>query len=107
MVVVAALAARAAESGSLPAELKAVLQLNAGQVAGKLGAEAQKQIAAAIPGEFGNRLSKMAGDPQALAKDPTKVLQGEVSGMLGGKTKDPVPATQPPAAGRPSTPTKR
>jgi hypothetical protein len=82
--------------------LKAILQLNAGQVAGKLGAEAQKQIAAAIPGEFGNRLSKVAGDPQALAKDPSKVLQGEVGGLLGGK-KDPA---QPPAAGR-ANPTKR
>ena len=86
MVVIAALAGSAAESGSLPAEVKAVLQLNVGQVAGKLGAEAQKQIA---------------------AKDPTKVLQGEVSGILGGKTADPAAATQPPAAGRSSTPTKR
>ncbi len=107
MVVIAALAGSAAESGALPPELKAILQLNVGQVAGKLGAEAQKQIAAAIPGELGNRLSKVAGDPQALAKDPTKVLQGEVSGILGGKTKDPAPATQPPAAGRAGTPTKR
>jgi uncharacterized protein involved in outer membrane biogenesis len=105
MLVMASLAGSAANSGALPAELKAILQLNAGQVAGKLGAEAQKQIAAAIPGEFGNRLSKVAGDPQALAKDPSKVLQGEVGGLLGGK-KDPAPAAQPPAAGR-ANPTKR
>ena len=102
MVVIAALAGSAAQSGSLPPELKAILQLNVGQVAGKLGAEAQKQIAAAIPGELGNRLGKVAGDPQALAKDPTKVLQGEVGGILGGK-KDPAP----PAAGRASPPPKR
>jgi len=76
-------------------------------VAGKLGAEAQKQIAAALPGELGNRLSKVAGDPQALAKDPTKVLEGEVGGILVGKAKDSGPATQPPAAGRTSTPIKR
>jgi len=101
MVVIAALAGSAAESGSLPPELKAILQLNVGQVAGKLGAEAQKQIAAALPGELGNRLSKLAGNPETLAKDPTKALQGEVSGILGGK------AAQPPAAGRASTPTKR
>src|SRR3989442_2559901 len=105
MAVVTALAGSAAQSGSLPPELKAVLQLNVGQVAGKLGAEAQKQIAAAIPGELGKRLGKVAGDPQALAKDPTKVLQGEVGGILGGKTKDPAPATQPPAPGPSSTPT--
>jgi hypothetical protein len=101
MVVIAALAGSAAESGSLPPELKAILHLNVGQVAGKLGAEAQKQIAAAIPGELGNRLGKVAGDPQALAKDPSKVLQGEVGGILGGKT------AQPPAAGRAGTPPKR
>ncbi len=80
MVVIAALAGSAAESGSLPTELKAILQLNVGQV---------------------------AGVRQALAKDATKVLQGEVNGILGSKTKDPATATQPPAAGRASTPTKR
>lgn len=106
MLVMAALAGSAAQSGALPAELKAILQLNAGQVAGKLGAEAQKQIAAAIPGELGSRLSKMAGDPQGLAKDPGKALQGELGGILGGKTKDAAPAAQPPAAGR-ANPTKR
>ena len=67
MVVITALASSAAESSSLPPELKAILQLNLGQV----------------------------------ARDPTKLLQGEVGGLLGGK----VP--QPPAAGRASPPTKR
>src|SRR6266436_2794485 len=75
--------------------------LNGGQVAGKLGAEAQRQIAAAIPGELGNRLSKVAGDPQTLAKDPSKALQGELGGILGGKAKDAAPA------GRTGTPSKR
>ena len=101
MVVITALAGSAAQSGSLPPELKAVLQLNVGQVAGKLGAEAQKQIAAAIPGELGNRLSKVVGDPQTLAKDPSKALQGELGGILGGKAKDAAPA------GRTGTPGKR
>jgi hypothetical protein len=100
MQVIAALAASAAESGSLPAELKAVLHANVGQVAAKLGAEAQKRIAAAIPGEMGDRLSKVVEDPQALAKDPAKVLQRDVGGMLGG-------TTQPTAAGRAASPKKR
>jgi len=104
MLVITALAGSAAQSGSLPPELKAALQLNVGQVAGALGAEAQKQIASAIPGELGNRLSKAAGDPEALAKDPSKALQGEVGGILGGKAKD---AAQRPAEGRASTPPKR
>jgi hypothetical protein len=102
MQVMAALAASAAESGSLPAELKAILHLNAGEVARKLGAEAQKQIAAAIPGELGKNLSKVVEDPQALAKDPAKAL--DASGILAGK---PIPTTQPAAAGRTAAPKKR
>jgi hypothetical protein len=87
MAVIAALAGNAASSGSLPAELKAVLHLNVGQVAGKLGAEARKQVAAAIPGELGKSVSKLAQEPQTLVKDPTKALQRDVGGIFGGKTK--------------------
>jgi uncharacterized protein involved in outer membrane biogenesis len=83
MMVMSALAAKAAESGSLPAELRAVLQFNAGQVAGKLGAEVQKQIAAALPGELGKKLPNI--DTQSLMKDPGKTLEGELGGILGGK----------------------
>jgi hypothetical protein len=81
----AKLADAAAESGSLPAELKAILHLNAGEVAAKLGAEAQKRIAEATPGELGGKLSKVVADPQALAKDPAKALQQDVGGILGGQ----------------------
>jgi len=52
-------------------ELKAVLQLNVGQVAGKLGAEAQKQIAAAIPASWATGCPRSSG-PQTLAKDPAR-----------------------------------
>lgn len=41
----------------------------------KLGAEAQKRIAAATPGELGNKLSKVVDDTQALAKDPANARQ--------------------------------
>jgi hypothetical protein len=99
MQVITALATSAAASGSLPAELKGMLHANVADVAGKLGAEAQKQIAAAIPGEFGNKLSKIAADPEALAKDPSKVLQRDIGGILGGNT-------TPPSAGR-AAPKKR
>src|SRR5713101_2774451 len=95
MQVIAVLAGSAAESGSLPAELKAILHVNVGEVAGKLGAEAQKQIAAAIPGELGNELSQGVEDPQAVAKDPAGALQRGASGILGGNT---IPTTQPTAA---------
>ncbi len=104
MQVIAALAGSAAESGSLPAQLKAILHVNVGEVAGKLGAEAQKRIAATIPGELGNELSQGVEDPQAVAKDPAGALQRGASGILGGNT---IPTTQPTAAGRAAGSKKR
>jgi len=76
MQVIAALAGSAAQSGALPAPLKALLNVDVAAVAGKLGAEARKQIAAALPGEAGATLSKAVQDPAALAKDPVQALQG-------------------------------
>jgi len=92
MVVIAALAGAAAESGQLPGELKALLHANVGQVAARLGAEAQKQIAAAIPGELGQRLSKVAADPENVAKDPGKALEDQVGDLLGGSKGPSTPA---------------
>jgi hypothetical protein len=77
MVVITALASKAAESGSLPPELKAILHLNAGQVAGLLG------------------------DPKAVGKEAGKLLKDELGGILGGKSSDAAPA------GRSGTPSKR
>ena len=82
MVVISALAKSAAESGSLPPQVKALLQLDARQVAAKLGAEVEKQVTGAVPGELG------------------KDVQGELGGILGGKRESG-------SAGRPSTPPKR
>ena len=104
MVVISALAAHAAESGALPAELKSLLHVNVAQVAGQLGPDARKQIAAAVPGELGRRLSNIAANSSAVAKDPGSVLQGEVGGILGRKKND---AAQPAASGRAGTPPKR
>jgi len=70
MLVITALAGSAAESSSLPPEVKTILRLSVG-------------------------------------KDPMKVLQGEVGGILGGKMTDLAPSTQPPSAGRASSPKKR
>lgn len=57
MRVMGALAEKAAESGQVPPELKALLHLNVAQLAGDLG-------------------KKLLADPSALAKDPAKTLQG-------------------------------
>jgi hypothetical protein len=104
MVVISALAAHAAESGSLPAELKSLLHLNVANVAGQLGAEARKQLATAVPGNLGKQLSNIADNPGAVIKNPGSALPGELGGILGGNKKD---AGRPAASGRASTPPKR
>jgi len=72
MRVIGALADKAAQSGDLPAELKVLLHLNVAQLAGKLGPDAARNIAAALPGALGKDL----GANPALTKDPAKELQG-------------------------------
>ena len=94
MQVVTALAGQASESGALPEQLKAILHLNVAQVVANLSAEAQKRIAAAIPGQFGKTLAEVVKDPQALAKDPAKVLQKDLGNLLGGE-KSTSPTSQP------------
>jgi predicted small integral membrane protein len=74
MHVVSALAAAAAKSGALPTQVRALLNLNADQVASHLGSEARKRIAGAIPGQLGQDLSGALEDP-AVAKDPASVLR--------------------------------
>ena len=67
--VISALAEKAAQSGALPAELKALLHLNAAQIAGKLGPDAVKNLAGTVPG------GKILGDPSAAAQDPARALK--------------------------------
>lgn len=96
MQVVTALAGSASDSSSIPDQLKAILHVNVGQVVGRLSGEAQKRIAAAIPGQFGKTLADIVKDPQALTKDPTKALQQGLGNVLGGdKTQSGNPTTQP------------
>ena len=83
MQVITALAGSASESNAIPDQLKALLHVSVGSVVGQLGSEAQKRVAAAIPGAFGKTLSGALQDPQALLKDPAKALQG-VGSLLGG-----------------------
>ncbi|HEY5677091.1 MAG TPA: hypothetical protein VIR81_09905, partial [Myxococcales bacterium] len=73
MQVIGALAAKAAESDGVPGELKALLHLNVGQLAGQLGGEAARNIASALPGDLGK---KLPANPADLTKDPGKALQG-------------------------------
>lgn len=95
MQVVTALAGSASNSSSIPDQLKALLHVNIGDVVGRLSGEAQKRIAAAIPGQFGKTLAEVVKDPQALAKDPTKALQQELGNLMGGKSQNGNATSQP------------
>ena len=95
MQVIAALAASAGNSSLLPPELKefqALLNGDVSQVVGKLGAEAQKQVLAAVPGEAGKLLSNLVADPAALTKDPGKAIGGLINQAAGGTTLPSNPA---------------
>jgi uncharacterized protein involved in outer membrane biogenesis len=84
MQIISAMAASASQSDKMPAELKALMHLNAAQVAAMLGGEAAKQIAGALPGEIGAQVSKVAADPGAVAKDPGAAVQQGLGGLMGG-----------------------
>lgn len=84
MQIISAMAAKASESDKVPAELKALLHLNAAQVATMLGAEAAKQIAGALPPGIGAQVSKAVADPRAVAKDPGAAVEKGLGGLIGG-----------------------
>ena len=88
--VITVMAANASNSNMLPEELRKLLTMDLNSVmaelGNRLGAEAQKRIAAAVPGELGQQLSQLAADPNALLKDPGKagqVLQENVQKNIG------------------------
>lgn len=88
--VITAIAASASDSSALSAEFKQVLNANVAAAMTNLGAEAQKRVAAAIPGQLGQSLSKLVSDPQSMAKDPGKALQSLLGGNNnGGATTQP------------------
>lgn len=95
MQVVTALAGSASDSSAIPDQLKTLLHVNIGDVVGRLSGDAQKRIAAAIPGQFGKTLSEVVKDPQALAKDPAKALQQEMGNFMGGKSQNGNATSQP------------
>lgn len=83
MQVVTVLAARASTSGNLPEQLQQILNADLKQVTAQLGAEAQRRIAQAVPGELGEVLGSIVADPDALIEDPGRVIQDTVEGKIG------------------------
>lgn len=83
MQVITAMAANAANSNQIPDELKNLLNVDVKQVVAGLTAEAQKRVAAAVPGEAGRALSNLIADPNALIKDPGAVVGAEADRLRG------------------------
>jgi hypothetical protein len=84
MQVIAALVAKAGDSNAIPPELRPLLSGDLSQVTSRLGAEAQKQIAAAVPGDLGKALGNLAADPNALIKDPAGAATRSLSNLIPG-----------------------
>lgn len=77
--VITVLAANASNSTALPAELRELMNLDVkalqAELGKRLGAEAQKRVAAAVPGELGKQLGELVADPNALMNDPNEALE--------------------------------
>lgn len=96
--VITVLAANASNSSLLPEQLRGLLSLDVNQVmaevSNRLGAEASKRIASAVPGELGQQLSKIAADPNALIKDPNKAVDA-LKENLGQELSKKLPTSNP------------
>ena len=118
MQVITSMAASAANSNEIPDQLKNLLNVDVQQVVAGLTAEAQKRIAAAVPGEAGKVLSSIIADPNALVRDPGAVIGAEASkirqqaeqeakrraeGLIGNLTGNRGGSTTQPASTQPAT----
>jgi hypothetical protein len=96
--VITVLAANASNSNLLPEQLRGLLSLDVNQVmaevSNRLGAEASKRIASAVPGELGAQLSKIAADPNALLKNPNQAVD-VLKENLGQELSKKLPTTNP------------
>ena len=110
MQVITMMAASAANSGQLPAELQNLMNVDVQQVVSGLTDEARRRIVQALPGEAGQVVSKVLEDPNALLKDPGAVVGAEaerlkglaadeakkrLEGIIGGATGTTQPTTGP------------
>jgi hypothetical protein len=97
--VLTVLVANASNSGLLPADLKALMNLDVNLIVAemgtRLGSEAQKRIVAAVPGAMGETLGKIVADPNALLKDPGKAGEAFKENLGKVLQEKGVPATNP------------
>ena len=88
MQIITAMAAAAANSDQVPGQLKNLLNVDVQQVVAGLTAEAQKKIVEAVPGEAGRALANIIADPNALIKDPGKVVGAEAERLQEQATQE-------------------
>jgi hypothetical protein len=81
MQVVTVLAGKAMESGGLPDQLKGLMNVDLEGAVAQLGGEAQKRIAAAVPGQLGQFIGGL--DTKTLMKDPGAALKEGVGNRIG------------------------
>jgi hypothetical protein len=99
--VITVMAANASNSTLLPEQLRGLLSMDVNKIVAelgtRLGAEAQKRIVAAIPGELGKQLGAALADPNALLKDPNKLADVAREGLGKELQNRGLPATLPSA----------
>jgi hypothetical protein len=83
MQVITVMAAEAANSKELPPELQNLMNLDVQQMVTGLTEEARRRVAEALPGEAGRIVSNVLADPNALLKDPGKVVGTEAERLKG------------------------
>jgi hypothetical protein len=94
MQLVTALVAHASNSDALPPEFRAILKGDVGAIVAQFGAEAQRQLLRAIPGDAGRAIAGML-----LPKAPRRTPAGFLPGFLNGRGA----TTVPPASTHPTT----
>jgi hypothetical protein len=101
--VITVLAANASQSNLLPEELRGLLNLDVNAVMAelgtRLGAEAQKRIAAAVPGSWARSSRSSPPTPTRLLSDPGKAVDA-VRGNVQEKRRQGAERTRHPRTGR-------
>jgi hypothetical protein len=93
MQLVTALVAHASNSDELPPEFRALLKGDVGAIVAHFGAEAQRQLLRAIPGDAGRTIAGMLLPRRA----PRRTLADLLPGFLDGRGPTTTPATTQPA----------
>ena len=103
MQLVTALVGHASNSDALPPEFRAMLKGDVGAIVAQFGANAQRQLLRAIPGDAGRTIAGML-----LPKAPRRTPADFLPGFLNGRGQRPPPPRPAPRRLRqPSRPNRK